>query len=235
MPLKSAPWYGTSCHSRPSFSAMRCISAMSKPAGPSLLMNSKGGSGKAAPTFKAGAPLALRAPNTPVASNGKAASKWRRFIVRFFRFPRWIENSRRPAAAIARGEQRVERARRLAFAAFRPARFGRRHPIVDVEVQPACGRTDKTLQEQRAGDRSGESRRRVIVDIGDLGIEHGFVGRPKRQPPRRIVFGGGTARKLGRQILVVGVKGRQLRPKRGAGRPGERAEVDEEVGLFLVR
>src|SRR5580704_17600014 len=62
---------------------MRCISAMSKPAGPSLVMNSKGGSGKAAPTFKAGAALAVRAPNTPVASKGKAASKWRRFIVRF--------------------------------------------------------------------------------------------------------------------------------------------------------
>jgi hypothetical protein len=83
MPLKSAPWYGTNCHSRPSFSAMRCISAISKPAGPSLLINSKGGSGKAAPTFKGDAALALRAPNTPVASKGKAASNWRRFIVGF--------------------------------------------------------------------------------------------------------------------------------------------------------
>ena len=40
------------------------------------------------------------------------------------------------ASAVARAEQRIERARRLAFAAFRAAGLRRRRPGVDVEMQP---------------------------------------------------------------------------------------------------
>src|SRR5712691_2561639 len=63
---------------------MRCIRATSKPDGPSSPMNSKGGSGRAAPTFKGGALFAARAAKAPVADRGNAASKWRRVIFRPF-------------------------------------------------------------------------------------------------------------------------------------------------------
>src|ERR1700730_11751439 len=107
---------------------MRCISAMSKPAGPSLLMNSKGGSGKAAPTFKAGAPLALRAPNTPVASKGKTASKWRRFIVRFSSMGREPKTS----AATLRAEFVRRGAGLLAEETGEVGRVGKRQLLGDV-------------------------------------------------------------------------------------------------------
>src|SRR5258708_2392048 len=51
---------------------MRFISVMSKPAGPSLVMNSKGGSGSAAPTLKTGAVLATRGWRSPAADGGDA-------------------------------------------------------------------------------------------------------------------------------------------------------------------
>ena len=81
MPLKSAPLYGNSRHRRPSISAMRCISATSKPAGFFLVVkNSNGGSGSAAPTFRTAAAPAVRAPCAPAAYSGNAASKLRRVV-----------------------------------------------------------------------------------------------------------------------------------------------------------
>src|SRR6266436_1264482 len=49
---------------------MRFISVISKPAGPSSVMNSKGGSGSAAPTRKTGAVVAARGSRRPVANGG---------------------------------------------------------------------------------------------------------------------------------------------------------------------
>src|ERR1700722_14454879 len=77
----------------------------------------------------------------------------------------------RRGSSIAFAQQLVDRTRGLAFAAFRPRRFRRRRPAVDIDMQPACGVLDETLQEQRAGDGAGERARRRVVDIGDLGVE----------------------------------------------------------------
>src|SRR3954463_9504991 len=71
-------------------------------------------------------------------------------------------------SSIAFAQQLVDRARGLAFAAFGPRRLGRGGPAVDVDMQPAFGGFDETLQEQRAGDRAGEPAGRRVVDVGDF-------------------------------------------------------------------
>src|ERR1700690_959392 len=66
--------------------------------------------------------------------------------------------ARSPRAGVRRGssiavaQQFVDRACGLTFSALRPRRFGRRCPAVDIDMQPAFGGFDETLQEQRAGD-----------------------------------------------------------------------------------
>src|SRR4051812_22423501 len=60
-------------------------------------------------------------------------------------------------SCIALAQQFVDRARGLAFAALGARRFGRRRPAVDIDMQPAPGVFDKTLQEQCAGDRAGKA------------------------------------------------------------------------------
>src|SRR5690349_21176492 len=84
----------------------------------------------------------------------------------------------RRGSAIAFAQKFVERAGALAFAAFGTARLRRRRPGEDVEMQPAPGVLDEALQEQRAGDRTGEAARGRIVDGGDLGIQPGIVSGP---------------------------------------------------------
>src|ERR1700677_2254157 len=78
-------------------------------------------------------------------------------------------------SSIAFAQQFIDRARGLAFAAFRPRRLGRWRPAVDIVVQPVFCLRDEALQEQRAGDRAGKPARGCIVDIGDLGIEPAIV------------------------------------------------------------
>src|SRR5258705_562303 len=89
----------------------------------------------------------------------------------------------RRGSSIALAQQFVDRARRLAFAAFRTRRFCRWRPAVDVDMQPAFRVFDETLQEQRAVDGAGKSARWCIVDIGDLRVQPGIVGWPQRQAP----------------------------------------------------
>src|SRR6266480_3366944 len=62
----------------------------------------------------------------------------------------------RRGSSIAFAQQFIDRARGLAFAALGPRWFGGRRPAVDIDMQPALGGIDETLQEQRAGDRAGE-------------------------------------------------------------------------------
>src|ERR1700681_4692925 len=89
----------------------------------------------------------------------------------------------RRGSSIAFAHQFVDRARGLAFAAFRARRFYRWRPAVEVDMQPGFRVFAETLQEQRAGDGAGKSARRPIVDIGDLRVEPGVVSRPQRQAP----------------------------------------------------
>src|ERR1700722_17710773 len=61
--------------------------------------------------------------------------------------------ARSPRAGVRRGssiafaQQFVDRARGLAFAALGPRRLCRRRPAIDVDMQPAFGVLDETLQE----------------------------------------------------------------------------------------
>src|SRR6476469_3468985 len=84
----------------------------------------------------------------------------------------------RRGSSIAFAQQFIDRARGLAFAAFRPRRLRRGRPAVDVDMQPAFGVFDEALQEQCAGDRAGERARRRVVDVGDLRIQPAIVGGP---------------------------------------------------------
>src|SRR6185295_19820374 len=65
-------------------------------------------------------------------------------------------------SAVALLQQRIERPRGLAFAALRPAGFGRRRPCVDVEMQPALGGGHEAFEEQRADDRAGHAAGRDV-------------------------------------------------------------------------
>src|SRR6266436_1804689 len=58
-------------------------------------------------------------------------------------------------SSIAFAQEFIDRARRLAFTTLGPRRFGRWRPAVDIDMQPARGFGDETLQEQRANDRAG--------------------------------------------------------------------------------
>src|ERR1700730_14186174 len=62
----------------------------------------------------------------------------------------------RRGSSIAFAQQFVDGARGLAFAALRAPRLRRRRPAVDIDMQPAFRVLDKALQEQCAGDGTGE-------------------------------------------------------------------------------
>src|SRR6202020_3241207 len=94
----------------------------------------------------------------------------------------------RRGSSIAFAQQFIDRARGLAFAAFRARRSCRRRPAIDVEMQPVPGVLDETLQEQRAGDGAGKRARRRVVDIGDLGVEPDIVCRLLLETTKWIVF-----------------------------------------------
>src|SRR5262249_53019125 len=81
-------------------------------------------------------------------------------------------------SAIARHQQRVERARRLALSAFRPPGLGGLVPGVDVEMQPRCGAGDEAGQEGGRGNRAAEITGGDVVDVGDLRLEQRLVGPP---------------------------------------------------------
>src|SRR4051794_12286700 len=112
----------------------------------------------------------------------------------------------RRGSSIAFAKQFEDRPRSLAFAALGASGFGRRRPGIDVEMQPAPGAFDEALQEQCAGDRAGEAARGRVVEIGDLRIQPGIVGRPQRHPPQWIVLLSRTARDVLRQRFVIGVE-----------------------------
>src|SRR5260370_38588258 len=57
-------------------------------------------------------------------------------------------------SSIAFAQEFVDGARRLAFAAFGTRRLCRWRPAVDIDMQPARGVGDETLQEQGPHDRA---------------------------------------------------------------------------------
>src|SRR5690349_9210145 len=93
--------------------------------------------------------------------------------------------------SVALRQQRIERARRLALAAFRAARLARWRPGEDVEMQPRW-RFDEAAQEQRGGDGAALASGADIIKIGYLGFQHSLIGPPQRQTPNRIAFGCGV-------------------------------------------
>src|ERR1700747_784218 len=105
-------------------------------------------------------------------------------------------------SAIARHQQRVERARRLALSAFRSPGLGGLVPGVDVEMQPCCGGGDEAAREEGRGDRAAEIAGGDVVEVGDLRVEQRLVGPPQRHAPDRIAFAFGAVRKLARERLV---------------------------------
>src|SRR4051794_27853055 len=114
----------------------------------------------------------------------------------------------RRGSSIALAQQFVDRARGLAFAAFGTPWLCRRRPAVNIDMQPALRGLDETLQEQRAGDRTGERPRWRVVDVRDLGIQPAIVSAPQRQSPQRIILLLRESCDIQRQLLIVGVKGR---------------------------
>src|ERR1700730_13035480 len=99
-------------------------------------------------------------------------------------FPSRYFAARSGRAGVTRGssitfaQQFVDRTRGLAFAAFRPRRFRRRRPAIDIDMQPAFCRLDEALQEQRAGDGACEAAGWRVVDVGHFRIEPRIVRRP---------------------------------------------------------
>src|SRR5262245_8671981 len=81
-------------------------------------------------------------------------------------------------SAIARYQQRVERARCLALGTLGPAGLGGLVPGEDIAMQPRLGRADEAPQEQRGGNRAAEIAGGDVVDVGHLGIEQLVVGPP---------------------------------------------------------
>src|SRR5205807_2509337 len=71
-------------------------------------------------------------------------------------------------SGIARSKQSIERARRLALAALRPAGLSRRRPGEHIEMHPRL-RADETAHEQRSRN-SAALAAADIVDVRDLGF-----------------------------------------------------------------
>src|SRR5258706_3258555 len=147
--------------------------------------------------LRIGASASAISKSSPVTKRAASILPWRYFAARSGRA------GVRRGSSIAFPKQFVDRARGLAFAAFRPRRLRRRRPAVDIEMQPAFCILDETLQKQRAGDGAGEAARRRVVDVSDLRIEPAIVGRPQRQSPQWIVLLFRTARDVQRQRLII--------------------------------
>src|SRR5260370_32303028 len=81
-------------------------------------------------------------------------------------------------SAIARHQQRVERARRLALAAFRPSGLGGLVPGVNVEMQPRRGGGDKPAQEPPRGAPAAK-----IAGGAGSSLRHFRLEQPPIRPP----------------------------------------------------
>src|SRR5260221_5215822 len=134
-------------------------------------------------------------------------------------------------SAIARHQQRVERARRLALAAFGPSGLGGRGRGVNVEMQPRRGGGDKPAKEQRRGDRAAKIAGGDVVHVRDFRLEQRLVGPPQRHAPQRIVLASGAVRKLARERLVVGVERRGFGSRRPPYGAASRCPVRARVPL----
>ena len=89
-------------------------------------------------------------------------------------------------------------------------------------------RRHEAPHEQRRGDGAGLAAGADIVDIGDLGLKHRFIGTPQRQPPERVILRSGVPYQRAGKRVVVGEEGRHLRSERGARGAGQRGEIDLE-------
>src|SRR6476469_4222932 len=127
---------------------------------------------------------------------------------------------RASSLSVTLAEHGIERARRLAVAAFRPAGLGRRRPGENVEMQPRR-RRHEAAQEQRGGDGAAMAAGADIVEVGHLRFQHLVVGPPQRQPPERVVFFRRGRHEFGGKRVVVGEERRHVRSERDARGPGQ--------------
>src|SRR5690242_2281203 len=84
-------------------------------------------------------------------------------------------------------DYRIDRADRIGFRASAPSRLWPVDPRRNVQMRPALGVGDKTVEEKRGGDGPGQWIVRRVVDVGNLAVHGGFIGSPQRKPPHRIV------------------------------------------------
>src|SRR5690348_3954843 len=113
-----------------------------------------------------------------------------------------------PSWGVALAQERVECPSRLALPALGSSGFRRRRPGIDVDVQPALGRSHEAVEKQRADDRTGEATGGDVVQVGHFGIEHRIIWAPEWEPPQRIVLSRGVAGEIGGERLVLGVERR---------------------------
>src|SRR5476649_1886316 len=116
-------------------------------------------------TAAIGSTTSWRAPSTK-----RAASTWpcRYFAAISGRNGLMRGSSATIVLRVTRAKQRVERACRLQFGAFRPAGLGGRRPGEDIEMQPGFGAHEFT-QEQRRGDGAALATGTYVICIGHLG------------------------------------------------------------------
>src|SRR5882672_5931254 len=91
-------------------------------------------------------------------------------------------------------------------------------PLLDVpgkkvDVQPARTVRHETLQEERGDDGTGVTAGRHIIDVRMLAREFIVVTGPEWHRPDRIMLEVRQAGELLKELCVVRVRGRQLRPQ----------------------
>src|SRR5712671_6610386 len=137
-------------------------------------------------------------------------------------------------SAIACDQQRVERARGLAFCPFGPARARGLIPGINVEMKPGPGGRHESPHEHGGRYRARKAAARYIVDVGDFGFEQLVVRPPKRQAPKGIAFARAAMLQVGSEPVVIGIERDNFGAERDARGAGQSRHVGNEFRLFLV-
>src|SRR6267142_3493271 len=102
-------------------------------------------------------------------------------------------------------------------------------PGKEVDVQPARTVRHETLQEERGDDGTGVTAGRHIIDVRMLAREFIVVAGPERHRPYRVMLEVRQVCELLKQLRVVRVRGRQLRPQGNARGTRQSCKIDDEI------